>query len=96
VLDAVEREPQLADRWMVPLADMLPGLAAVTLTPRGVRSVAHGRDLTPSEVEWGGESAVPPGAPGAFVRLLDPDGQLVAIGTRSDGSGLLHPAVVLM
>lgn len=37
-----------------------------------------------------------PVLPVLFVRLVDPAGDLVAIGAQNHGSGLLHPAVVLV
>jgi tRNA U55 pseudouridine synthase TruB len=48
-LDAVEREPGLAAGRVIPLADMLPGLAPVVLTSDGVRKAIHGRELGPAD-----------------------------------------------
>lgn len=98
-LDAIEREPALAATSIVPLSRMLPGLAAVTLTRDGVRHALHGRDVGPGDVEQGGGDVFRPDAvnslPDSFFRLLDPGGELVAIATPTEASGLLHPAVVL-
>jgi len=99
-LDAIEREPALAIRAIVPLSRMLPGLSSVTLTSDGVRRAAHGRDLGPADTEEGIGSLFPGGSPektpDPFFRLLDPAGDLVAIGTPAGVPGLLHPAVVLV
>jgi tRNA pseudouridine55 synthase len=48
-LDAVEREPALAAGRVIPLANMLPGLAPVVLTSDGVRKAIHGRELGPED-----------------------------------------------
>ena len=79
---------------------MLPGFSSVTLTSEGVRRAVHGRDLGPADTEKGVGSLFPGGSPektpDPFFRLLDPAGDLVAIGTPAGASGLLHPAVVLV
>ena len=49
-LDAVERDPIRAAGSMVPLRDMLPHLATVTLTAAGVDRAKHGRDLGPEDI----------------------------------------------
>ena len=49
-LDAIEREPALAARALVPLSRMLPRLSSVTLTSEGVRRATTGANwglLTP-------------------------------------------------
>jgi tRNA pseudouridine55 synthase len=91
-LDAIEREPALAIRSVVPLSRMLPGLSSVTLTSDGVRRALHGRDLGPGDVVRA-EKGV---GSDPFFRLIGPAGDLVAIGTPAGASGLLHPAVVLV
>jgi tRNA pseudouridine55 synthase len=99
-LEAIEREPALAARAIVPLARMLPRLSSVTLTSEGVRRAAQGRELGPADTEKGlrplGASVAEKGSEPFFVRLLDPAGDLVAIGEPAGASGLLHPAVVLV
>ena len=97
-LDALEREPDAAPSTRaVPLARMLPALAAVALTADGVRRAVHGRDLGPADLAPG---AVPGGrrrtSRPAVVRLLDPAGELVGIAEPAALAGLLHPSVVLM
>jgi tRNA pseudouridine55 synthase len=99
-LDVIERDPAGGARAVIPLSQMLPGLSSVTLTSEGVRHAVHGRDLGPGDLEQG---VRPLSAGGTtekglypFFRLVDPAGDLVAIASPSGGSGLLHPAVVLM
>jgi hypothetical protein len=78
---------------------MLPGLSSVVLTSEGVRRAVHGRDLGPGDLEKGVGSPFHDSAskktPDPFFRLVDPGGELVAIAATA-GSGLLHPAIVLM
>jgi tRNA pseudouridine55 synthase len=102
-LEAIEQDPQRAAASVVPLSGMLPEFASVSLTSDGVRHAAHGRNLGPGDISGNLPlSAIPPTAAvdprveQTFVRLVDPDGNLVAVGTRARESGLLHPAVVLM
>jgi tRNA pseudouridine55 synthase len=99
-LEAIERDPELARRAMVPLSAMLPRLAAVMLTRDGVRRAVHGQDVGPADTENGFrllfDVTDAQGASPSFVRLVDTYGELVAIATPARGSDLLHPAVVLM
>jgi hypothetical protein len=89
VVDATRRD-WLIDR-VRPLDGLLPDVSAVTLTTSGVRRVEHGRDVGPADI------AGPPPAPasGAVVRLLAPDGRLLAVAEAGRAPGFLHPAVVL-
>ena len=93
-VDVVERDPAATLNAMIPLASMLPGLAAAILTEQGEHHVAHGRDIGPDEVQErrGGTGS----ALRAEIRLLDRKGQLVAIAEEAAQSGLLHPSVVLI
>jgi tRNA pseudouridine55 synthase len=106
-LDAVEREPELAAGRVIPLANMLPGLAPVVLTSDGVRKAIHGRELGPGDCVSGfatrdsagiaRRNESPTTTPESrFYRLLDPAGQLVAIARPATAAGLLHPSVVLV
>jgi tRNA pseudouridine55 synthase len=94
-LEQIERDPETARRSLVPLARVLPAVAAVVLTDEGVRHALHGRDL-------GSADLVPPGfdagsAPGGgSVKLFDQRGELIGIGEPAKAPGLLHPRVVLM
>ena len=96
-LDLVERDPDTARRNLLPLARVLPAVAAVVLTDEGVRRAVHGRDLGPADVVPPGFAAgSPPRGAAATVRLLDLRGELIGIGEPGRAPGLLHPCVVLM
>ena len=86
-LDALQDDPEQAAGWMVPIDHLLSGMPAVRLTEEGRLRVAHGR-----QVGHGGAGL----APGAWVRLLDEQGRLIALGQPGDTPGSLHPAVVLI
>ena len=90
-LDTVERDAQLGIDSLIPLAEMLPAFASVTLTAEGVLRATHGRQLGPADTERGLS-----GRASSFVRLLDQSGQLVGIAEPVGSSALLHPSVVLM
>jgi tRNA pseudouridine55 synthase len=74
---------------VIPPADALPHLPAVTITARGLTRATHGNPLGPDDLasRW-----LPPSAAGP-VRLLADDGRLVAL-AHSRG-GALHPVTVL-
>jgi tRNA pseudouridine55 synthase len=88
-LAAAEHDPRAAARRVVPLARMLTSLPPVTLDAEGLQRALHGRNLEASEVPIADQGFRP------FVRLLDSNGDLVAIAERTGPSGLLHPSVVL-
>jgi tRNA pseudouridine55 synthase len=91
-LEAVERDPQHAIDAMIPLADMLPAFASVTLTAEGVLRALHGRELGAADTERGLANRA-----ANFVRLLDQSGQLIGIAEPVGSTTLLlHPSVVLM
>lgn len=91
-LDVAERDPAHAIAQVITPARMLPGLAAVVLTPEGVRRARHGRDLGPGDMTRPTKADA---ASGISCRLLDPEGELVGIGVPAALPGLLHPSVVL-
>jgi tRNA pseudouridine55 synthase len=96
-LEAAERDPACITGSMVAMSRMLPGYPSVTLTDEGVRHVLHGRAVGPAD--WSHEDARLPPVPSPFsgpVRLLDPHGELIALGRPTTDSGLLHPFVVLV
>lgn len=91
-LDVVDRKPEEAASRVIPLAALLPSLPAITLTPEGASLAARGGFVGPSHVR----------SPASFpktgrVRLLHPDGRLVAIAEPRAGgvAGFLHPGIVL-
>jgi tRNA pseudouridine55 synthase len=92
-LDALERDAARAAAAVIPLAEVLPGLPAFTLTTEGVRRAINGCALGPRDSVTG-QHLAPAEQP--LVRLLDPEGALVGIARPASGAGLLHPAVVLM
>jgi tRNA pseudouridine55 synthase len=94
-LEAADRDPALAAQHVIPLARMLTHLPSVALTADGVRRAAHGRDIGAADSSSAaGTRGSVPASP--WVRLLDPEGNLVAIAEPAATAGLLHPSVVLM
>ena len=92
-LDVVDRRPHDAAARVIPLAALLPSLPAITLTPEGASLAARGGFILPSHVA--GLASLPKGG---RVRLLHPDGHLVAIAeprAGQDSRHFLHPGVVL-
>jgi tRNA pseudouridine55 synthase len=96
-LDVVDRRPHDAAARVIPLAALLPSWPAITLTPEGASLAARGGFIGLSHVT--GPSTLPRGG---RVRLLHPDGHLIAIAeprTGADPAGhlphFLHPNVVL-
>jgi tRNA pseudouridine55 synthase len=75
---------------IIPLREMLTDLPGARLTPEGMRRAVHGRELDADAF------SVPFAAGVGFVRLFDPDGNLIGIAEPGSRGGLLHPAVVLM
>ncbi len=76
-LDVIDRQPQEAAARVIPLSDLLPSLPAITLTPEGASLAARGGFIGPSHVR--GTAALTGLSKGGRVRLLHPDGRLVAI-----------------
>ena len=103
-LDAAERDPAGAAATVVPLSAMMLDVASVVLTADGVKRVVHGGDIDPRDQSLAEPSALSPQpfsqpsvvTPHPFVRLLDPGGNLIAIGRPVGAGSLLHPSVVLV
>jgi len=76
---------------LIPMKRLLPGFPAVTVTAEGLTRVSHGQQVRPVDLTV--EATL--GA-AEWVRLLDPSGALVAVGTPQRLSGFLHPEVVLI
>jgi tRNA pseudouridine55 synthase len=91
-LGDLDRRPEEMASHVIPLASLLPGLPAVMLTQEGASLAARGGFISAGHLS--GAQRVP--ATGR-VRLMAPDGRLVAIAERRSGgvSGFLHPGVVL-
>jgi tRNA pseudouridine55 synthase len=85
-------EPGL-ERHLVRLEALLPDFPSVVLTAEGVDRAGHGRELGPLHYS-GQRPERPAGSGGTPVRLLGPDGRLLALGEMAAG-GILHPVVVL-
>ena len=90
-LDAVPDQRAALLARMLPLDSLLTGFPAVAVTETGVQHVRHGRNIGPSELR---DASVWQEWPGR-VRLVGPDGTLLAIAESAPGP-VLHPAVVLM
>ena len=96
--------PEELERRVIPMEGLLRSLPARVVTAEGRQWVTHGRALTPSQLVAGGigpgellpspGSPVTDGAPEAWVRLMDQDGRLIALGQITDAA--LHPSVVLI
>jgi tRNA pseudouridine55 synthase len=91
-LDCIEREGPAAARRLLPLSGALPHLRAVALTESGVRRALHGMPLSGNDFL---APAPPPAGAPESVRLLGPDGRLVAIARATGAAGVLHPFVVI-
>jgi tRNA pseudouridine55 synthase len=76
---------------LIPMEHLLPGFPAVTVTAEGLTRVSHGQHVRP--VDLAAEATL--GA-AEWIRLLDPGGALVGVGTPQRLSGFLHPEVVLI
>ena len=83
-------EPGAAAAGLIPLGAVLTHLPGCRVNGEGLRWVRHGRDLEPRLL-----IDAPPAAPLGPLRLLDEGGALVALAVVREGSGALHPAVVL-
>jgi len=76
-------------RHLRPALDAVPDLPRLVLDSRELESVIHGRRLAAAEL--GG-----PSVPGGRVALLDPAGNLVALGEVDPQDGWLQPRKVLI
>lgn len=88
-LASIVQEPGLARARLLPIADMLPELPRLRLTPEGVVHALQGRRLQDSD--WLGHHGWPIGT---ILRLASEDGALVALAEAVE-DGVLHPSVVL-
>jgi tRNA pseudouridine55 synthase len=87
---AVMEEPAAAVAALMPPGAVLTHLPGVRVNHEGLRWVRHGRDLEPRLL-----IDPPPAGPLGPLRLLDEEGSLIALAVVREGSGALHPAVVL-
>jgi tRNA pseudouridine55 synthase len=90
--DAERLGPELASR-VIPPAEALADVRAVTVTAAGAVRVRHGNLVGPEYLSGAGAAAAAVEAPGGLLRVLGPDGALLAL-ARPEG-GALHPTLVL-
>jgi tRNA pseudouridine55 synthase len=86
-LDALEGDRTTALGALIPPEALLAEFPALILSEDEVRRVRHGNDIRPMP------GPAPGGAPA--VRLLGPDGRLLAVARPGAAPGVLHPSVVL-
>jgi tRNA pseudouridine55 synthase len=89
-LASLEENPAGAEARIVPLERLLPHLPSVRLDEEDARRAGHGNEITLSS-----GAAGPDLAGATAVRLLAPDGSLLAVARPTGRPGVLHPAVVL-
>jgi len=94
-LDLVPDQRDALLARMIPLDQLLPEIPAVAVSPAGVEYVRHGRSLGPAQLPAQLPAYDAAEARPARVRLVGPDGALLAIADLRPGP-VLHPAVVLV
>ena len=99
--EAVTVDDLLADdpgapAGFLPMSTLLPGFPAVTVTEEGRLRVSHGQTLDPPHVSIA--FRLPPAGdpPPHWVKVLDEQGALLALGIPGATAGSLHPEVVLI
>jgi len=95
-LEDLQRDPPAMAGRVLPMDRLLTGFPAARLTDEGRVRVSHGQEvneshLRPEDTARAGGTGVP-----EWVRLMDDEGRLLALGTPGKGEGSLHPAVVLI
>ena len=93
-LDDLQRDPTGASGRAVRLDRLLLDLPGARLTDEGRSRVSHGQDVDRAHV-WPEDSACLEAHAAEWVRLLDSEGRLLALGTPARSPHALHPAVVL-
>jgi tRNA pseudouridine55 synthase len=93
-LDALLEDPDLAPGWMIPMDSLLSSMPSASLTDEGRMRASHGQEIEDRHVSQG--TVAPETTTGAWVRLLDEQGRLIAVGRQGQRAGSLHPAVVLI
>jgi tRNA U55 pseudouridine synthase TruB len=82
----------VTERW-ISLERLLPAMPSVRLGEEGRKRVAHGQMLSATHLIGRG---IVGNSPGPWTRLIDEEGQLVALATVDSTGEFLHPAVVLI
>ncbi|MDG2041182.1 MAG: tRNA pseudouridine(55) synthase TruB [Ilumatobacter sp.] len=92
-LESLLEQGPAAGSALLPMAELVPDLPAVTVTPGGARRAGHGNSLGRSDIVPSTACQEP--AHNSRIRIMDDAGLLLAIGEfRPDG--LLHPKIVLV
>jgi tRNA pseudouridine55 synthase len=98
-LDTVESLIQSgeADRFLLPMEELLSELPALVLRPEGAERARHGNRILPEHIlpPPGGATGAAPGRDNAVFRLFGGDGRLVALARRSGEEADLSPFLVL-
>jgi tRNA pseudouridine55 synthase len=94
-LEDVQGDPTIWSR-AVPLDQLLTGFPLARLTPEGRIRVSHGQEVTEAHLHPEDRARADQAGTTAWVRLMDDDGRLLALGAPGKGQGSLHPAVVLI
>jgi tRNA pseudouridine55 synthase len=96
-LDELMGDRGAPNGWLVPLERLLGGFPSVTVTDEGRVRVSHGRELERTHYQVAGERVALEGSGAGenWVRVLDPEGRLLALGQPGAIPGSLHPQVVL-
>jgi len=81
---------------LMPLEQLLPALPSTTLTAEGRQRVSHGQDVLEVHVHRKSGTGPRASGPSEWVRLIDADGNLLALATAAKTGDSLHPAVVLI
>jgi tRNA pseudouridine55 synthase len=82
----------VTEKW-IPLDRLLPAMPFVRLGSEGRRRVGHGQMLAAAHLLGGDDGRR---GPGEWIRFIDEEGELVALGTIDSTGKFLHPAVVLI
>jgi tRNA pseudouridine55 synthase len=89
-LDQLQQRSAAVDERWIHLDRLLPGFPSACVSTDGRARVTHGQTIGPSALT----GPAPAGAD--WVRLLDDEGQLVALATADATGEFLHPAIVLI
>jgi tRNA pseudouridine55 synthase len=92
-LEHLEEDPESALQALVPMEDVLPHLPAVQVTAAGAERAAHGNFLRLMDLAQPGH--LPETGTEPLIRILDPDGRLLAMAVAG-ADGLLRPSIVLV
>jgi tRNA pseudouridine55 synthase len=92
LMEAAKEGREKLDRYVHPLSRALAELAELQLDVQLARRVAHGHAPGPADLS---RLRAPPFSRGRKVRLMDPDGRVLAVG-ESDGVGTLKLLRVLV